>query len=90
MIKKKFTREYHTCPIDTETTGPIMITLRLSGAEATTIMVALRELQERIDRLSPELRELTEGELLDEAGIDELCHKMRPLFSGERVGAALR
>ncbi|HLL58265.1 MAG TPA: hypothetical protein VK391_00040 [Allosphingosinicella sp.] len=54
-----------------------MLTLRLSDSEATTIMVALRELQDRMDRLPAELRQLAEGELLDEIGIDDLCHRMR-------------
>lgn len=65
-----------------------MTTLRLSEHEATTIMVALRELQERIDRLPQEIRDLVEDRLLDAAGIDDLCHKMRPLFSGEADLAA--
>lgn len=62
-----------------------MLTLRLSEPEAMTIMVALRELQDRIDRLPQEVRDLAENRLLDEAGIDDLCQKMRPLFAGAPV-----
>ncbi len=58
-----------------------MITLRLSNPEATTIMVALRELQDRIGDLPAELRELLDEPILDEAGIDALCDRMRPVLA---------
>jgi two-component sensor histidine kinase len=64
-----------------------MLTLRLSASEATTIMVALRELQDRMDRLPAELRQLAEGELLDEIGIDDLCHRMRDELAREARAA---
>ncbi|KAA2242227.1 hypothetical protein [Salinarimonas soli] len=60
-----------------------MLTFRLNESEATTIMVALRELQERMESLPADIQDLTEGNLLDELGIDDLCHRMRGVLAGE-------
>jgi hypothetical protein len=65
-----------------------MITLNVAPSQLDALLMALRFLQENLDRLPLEFIELHEGQLPDEAQIDNLCAGLTATAFGSSGGSA--